>query len=79
MSEDPSFSLPWLSSILINNVLTWPTSFGFLVSVISYCLMSPCSQLPKYKYLSSSEIRMSVIRPVERKPPRFDTFPQRSK
>ena len=79
MSEDPSFSLPWLSSILINNVLTWPTSLGFFVSVISYCLMSPCSQLPKYKYLSSSEIRMSVTRPVERKPPRFDTFPQRSK
>ena len=46
---------------------TWPTSLGFLVSVISYCLRSPWSQLPKYKYLSSREIRISVIRPAEKR------------
>ena len=46
---------------------TWPTSLGFLVSVMSYCLRSPWSQLPKYKYLSSREIRISVIRPAEKR------------
>lgn len=30
---------------------------------MSYCLISPCSQLLKYRNLSSSEISMSVIRP----------------
>ena len=46
----------------INFELTWPTSFGFLRSVMSYCWTSPWSQLLIYKYLSSSEMRMSVIR-----------------
>lgn len=42
---------------------TWPTSFGFLVSVMSYCRMSPWSQLLKYKNLSSKDRMMSVISP----------------
>ena len=42
---------------------TCPTSLGLRLSVTSYCLTSPWSQLLKYRYLSSSDIRMSVIRP----------------
>ena len=34
---------------------------------MSYCLRSPCSQLLKYRNLSSSEIRISVIRPETNK------------
>ena len=35
----------------------------YLVSVISYCLISPCSQLEKYRYLSSMEMMISVMTP----------------
>lgn len=43
---------------------TWPVSFGFAGSEMSYCLTSPCSQQEKYRYLSSKEINMSDIRPT---------------
>ncbi len=43
--------------------ITCPTSLGFLVFVMSYCLMSPWIQLLKYRYLSSNEMTMSVITP----------------
>jgi hypothetical protein len=46
-----------------NAVCTCPTNFGFAVSVISYCLKSPWSQLLKYRYLSSRDMTKSVIRP----------------
>ena len=54
-------------SRLEGNRPTWATSLGFLVSVMSYCLRSPWGQLPKYKYLSFREIRISVIRPAEKR------------
>lgn len=43
--------------------LTCPTSLGLRVSEMSYWRMSPCSQLLKYRNLSSSEMRMSVMKP----------------
>lgn len=47
--------------------LTWPTIRGFLLSVTSYCRMSPCNQLLKYRKRSSSEIKISVMRPMAQK------------
>lgn len=44
--------------------LTWPTIRGFFRSVMSYCRMSPCNQLLKYRKRSSNAIKMSVIRPM---------------
>ena len=53
----PSFSIEPPKNIC-------PTSLGFALLVMSYCLISPCTQLLKYKYLSSNDNRMSVITPV---------------
>ena len=58
-SIHPSIHHPLSIQNLIN---TCPTSFGLLQSVMSYWRISPWSQLLKYKNLSSSEIRQSVIK-----------------
>lgn len=55
-------------------VPTCPASLGFFVSVTSYCLMSPWIQLLRYRYLSSNERRMSVIKPVGKISPWNDNW-----
>lgn len=63
--EQLAFSTCEINRASILSKLTCPTSLGLQVSVMSYCLMSPCTQLLKYRYLSSREIKMSDISPLE--------------
>lgn len=57
------FYFMYVYMLFLKRMITCPTSFGFLGSVMSYCLRSPWIQLLKYRNLSSNESRISVISP----------------